>query len=430
MAEAATRLQDARREQGTWQRGRQAAASMPRSRARAGDQPVAIVMGDADLVQTLGLAGVPVALFERHDSSARFSRHVRTKLVWSDAGEQPDAVIATLLAYARSRPEPPVLFPQSDEALQLISRRRDELGSATRFVVPDAELVEQLVDKSRFQALAECHGLPIPRSYRFRPTHDDDPRALDLPFPLVVKPILRRTAWERVAGGCKAFHAGDREDLAAMWSRLVDVDSVMVAQEVVAGPESNIESFHAYVDAEGQIAGSFTGRKIRTYPERYGHSTAVEVVDLPEVRELGCHVLATLGFRGVVKIDFKRDERGELRLLEINPRFNLWHLPAAIAGVNLPALVYADLTGRPRPSADPVRSGVAWCRPLRDVRAAYATGTSPLAWLRWARTCDAKSGLTGGDRRPFLFGTLPATVVHQAARVLAAPFRRGRRPTP
>ena len=47
--------------------------------------------------------------------------------------------------------------------------------------------------------------------------------------------------------------------------------------------------------------------------------------------------MAALGLRGVAKLDFKRTAAGELVLLEVNPRFNLWHLPGAVAGVNLPA---------------------------------------------------------------------------------------------
>jgi D-aspartate ligase len=93
------------------------------------------------------------------------------------------------------------------------------------------------------------------------------------------------------------------------------------------------------VDVSGAIVGEFTGRKIRTFPRDYGHSTAVEIVSLPDVAEVGRDVVARLGVRGVAKLDFKRDDHGRLHLLEINPRFNLWHHPDAVAGVNLPAMV-------------------------------------------------------------------------------------------
>jgi hypothetical protein len=60
---------------------------------------------------------------------------------------------------------------------------------------------------------------------------------------------------------------------------------------------------------------------------------------------------------GGAKLDFKSAPDGRLLLLEINPRFNLWHHLGAVAGVNLPALVYADLVGLPRPATRPARAG-------------------------------------------------------------------------
>lgn len=389
-------------------------------------RPIALVMGDIDMVSALAVGGIQSALFDSAPSAARFSRHVRSVLPWHNAAEHPSEVVQTLLAFARSQPAQPVLFPQTDEALLLVSRHRGELESGFRFTLPPADMVEKLVDKGRFQALAEQHGLPIPHAHRLRPGRNQDPRELSLRYPLVIKPVVRRDAWELMAGGNKAFHAATRDDLAVIWSRLIDCDQEILAQEVVDGPETRIESFHAYVDADGQLAGSFTGRKIRTYPERYGHSTSVEVTQLPDVARLGREILDRIGFRGVVKVDFKRDAEGALHLLEINPRFNLWHLPGAIAGVNLPALVYADLTGAPRPAIGPPRSGVTWCRPMRDVRAAYAIGTSPLQWLRWARSCDAVSGLSSDDPWPFLLGVFPSTTRNQLMRGIGAPFRRHR----
>ena len=81
-----------------------------------------------------------------------------------------------------------------------------------------------------------------------------------------------------------------------------------------------------------------------------------------------------LALTGVAKLDFKRDPHGNLRLLEINPRFNLWHHAGAVAGVNIPALVYADLVGMPRPPVARAKAGVRWCRMWKDLPAARADG--------------------------------------------------------
>ncbi len=376
--------------------------------ARGDGDPLAVVMGDVDMVRALGVAGISSAFFGFADDSARFSRHVRVALPWIDQWERQEELVEALLALALAQPQPPVLFPQTDAALLLASRHRQRLAEGLRLMLADRELIEELVDKGRFEALAARHDLPVPPTQRLRAAPDAP--ALDVPFPLIVKPLTRTPAWTSMAGASKALHVRGRADFEALWPRLSGTRTELLAQQLVAGPESHIESFHVYVDASGSIAGEFTGRKIRTFPRAYGQSTAVEVVPLPDVAELGREIVRRLALRGVAKLDFKRDDGGRLHLLEINPRFNLWHHPGALAGVNLPAMVYADLTRRERPPAVRVHRRVIWCDPLQDLRAMRAERISPLAWLRWVRGCEAISGLAWEDPLPFLRGKLWAAV--------------------
>src|SRR5207237_8203716 len=114
----------------------------------------------------------------------------------------------------------------------------------------------------------------------------------------------------------------------------------------------------------GQMVADFTGRKLRTAPRLHGFSTYVEITDDDEVRRLGRSILEKLGFSGVAKLDFKRDSSDDqLYLLEINPRFNLWHHAGAVAGVSIPALVDQDcVEPAPARAARPVRPGERWAR--------------------------------------------------------------------
>jgi D-aspartate ligase len=389
---------------------------------KTADAPLALVMGDVDMVRALGMAGIPVAFFGRDDEPARLSRHVRASLPWIDPWERQDALVDALLAFARGQPQPPVLCPQTDATLLVASRHRERLAEHFRFTLADAELVEQLVDKSRFQLLAAEHALPVPRAQRLRPVPDAPPPALEVPFPLVIKPLTRTPDWSSLAGASKALHVREPGDFAAAWPELSQLTTELLAQQLIAGPESRIESFHVYVDESGAVAGEFTGRKIRTFPRDYGHSTSVEVVTLPDVAELGRDVVARLALKGVAKLDFKRDDGGRLHLLEINPRFNLWHYPGAIAGVNLPALAYADLTGRERTPAATRPRRVAWVDPLQDMRAAHADGVSPPTWLRFLAGCRAICGLAWADPAPFLRGKLWGAIWRRAV----SRVRRGR----
>lgn len=361
--------------------------------------PPVCVLGDVDLVRALGLAGLSSVVVAARDDPVRFSRHTVATLHRSDHWTEVDALLETLLAWARTQPEPPVLLPQTDGDLLAVSRHRDLLGSSFRFLLPPADLVEDLLDKARFQRLAEDLGLPVPPG-RTLPATGGPQAAAGLRFPLVVKPLSRRDLVRMDEHG-KALLVPDEAALRLLWPRLAGVD--VLVQELVPGPETRIESWHAYVDADGEIAGEFCGRKVRTWPPTFGHSTALEVTDVADVRRAGREVADRLGVRGLVKVDFKRGPAGELHLLEVNPRATLWLHPGAVAGVNLAELLHADLTSRRRPVCL-LRPGVTWCTPREDRWAARALGVPrPLWWWQLLR-CPARSGAAWGDPAPLVRG--------------------------
>jgi len=362
---------------------------------------LACVLGDTDLLRALTLAGVPCAVAAPPDAPARYSRLARVGVGWADPWQQPTTLIGLLERFAAAEPRPPVLFYDEDRYLLLVSRERERLRRHFRFVVPASALVEDLVDKSQFQLLAARLGLPVPPSLLLDARKDPAPRDLD--FPVLVKPTVRREGqWPAIARGAKALRVQTAHELRELWPRLADAGLVVLVQQLIAGPETQVESYHVYVDGSGDRVAEFTGRKVRTWPQEYGFSTALITSDASDVRTLGRDVIARLELQGVAKLDFKRDPNGRLFLLEVNPRFNLWHHLGARAGVNIPALVYADLVGEPRPATGMARVGVRWCNPWHDVLAARATGMPWLTWLSWMLGAEAKRALAWDDPFPLI----------------------------
>ncbi|QCG96095.1 ATP-grasp domain-containing protein [Azospirillum sp. TSA2s] len=369
--------------------------------------PLACVLGDMDLVRPLGLAGIRCAVVGPPGGATAHSRFTERLIPWE--GGNDDVLVDRLLRFGAAQAEKPVLYMEEDAQLLMVSRHRDRLAAVFRFALAEADLVETLVDKGRFQALAERLDLPVPRTRRLSPLPGSEAPDLDLRYPVIVKPLTRRPPWHEIEGLGKAIRLDGPEELRALWPRLIPVGIDLLAQELIPGPETRIESHHVYVDAGGAVAGEFTGRKIRTYPVDYGHSTALTITDIDgegaDVAALGRDIAARIGLKGVAKFDFKRDPDGGLHLLEINPRFNLWHHLGAVAGVNLPAMVQADLTGRPRPGPRPApakaRPGACWCHISKDRLAARDGGVPTARWLAWVARCEAKA-IMPDDPMPFL----------------------------
>jgi D-aspartate ligase len=371
------------------------------------DKPFACVLGDMDLVRPLGLAGIECVVAVPPGAASRFSRFTRKSLRWSSPWENAERLVETLVRFGKSQPEQPVLFYESDAELLMVSRHREQLRQCFRFAIADQTLVEDLVDKERFQKLAERLSLPVPRALRLHPEESREAPELDLRYPIIVKPLTRRPeTWKAIVKSGKALRIENPDELQRLWPRLAGAAVTLLAQELIPGPEMCVVSYHVYVDAHGKILGEFTGRKIRTYPLEYGDSTALVTTDETDVAALGRELVQRLGLQGVAKFDFKRAPEGKLSLLEVNPRYNLWHHLGALAGVNIPALVFSDLVGTPGPVAARALPGVSWCRMWQDALAARKLEQPLARWLSWAWRCEAKRLLAWDDPMPFVGAVL------------------------
>jgi predicted ATP-grasp superfamily ATP-dependent carboligase len=388
--------------------------------------PAACVMGDTDLIRPLALLGIPC--FAVADSPlVRHSRYTRGIVSSLDAAQEPERLVEELVAFARAQPSKPVLFYEGDADLLLISRRRERLAEAFRFTIPEARLVEDLSDKRRFAELAGTLDLPVPPTRVLRGARGR-PADLGLAYPCIVKPPVRRhrdDPWDDIGGRAKAVVVSAQHELEQLWPRLAGSGLDFVVQQLVPGPETRVESYHAYIDDGESTVAEFTGRKLRTLPPERGHSSAIVITDRDDVAGAGRSVLRRLGFRGVAKVDFKRDADGRLWLLEVNARFSLWHNPGAVAGVNIPALVYADCAGVTRPPVAGARPGIRWCDVHTDRRAAAMEGVSTLRWLRWAMACESRHAVARDDPMPFLRGIVLPYAAHRARRATRQLSRRG-----
>ena len=351
---------------------------------------LAVVLGRIDLVRALGRARIASIVVGDPDDPIRHSRFVR------------DVIPRSALLDRSPGPGTP-LYYDSDDALEFVSGERDRLGEAYRFVIPERALLDDLLDKGRFQALAERTALPVPAARRVTAGGGD----MDLRFPVIVKASpYRGPRWEEVAGSAKVLRVDDQRALREVAARLDGAGVELIAQELVPGAEDRIESYHVYVDDAGAVAAEFTGRKIRTAPPEFGMTTSLETTDAPDVAQLGRTVVERIGFRGVAKLDIKRAPDGTLHLLEVNPRFTLWVHAGAVAGVNIPAIVHADLTGSTRPPAARARPGVRWIWPSADAAAARASGTPLRRWLPWALRAETNSSFALADPAPYVLGRL------------------------
>ena len=339
-----------------------------------------MLLGGLNVVRALGLAGIPVVIAtQNRRAPSTASRYCKGVLELPPLSER-DAVVDTLVGAARSLDARLPLFYDNDDRLALVQDCRDALAPHFALLLNEPALADALLEKSRFQALAEERGLPVPRRIEWASLAAER-------GPVLVKPKTR-TAWDNSsvrlqlfagAGKARVFADGLQARSHPLVAQLADR---LQFQAYVPGGDDAIWSYHGFAAPGGEVLAGFVGRKIRTYPALTGDSSYLRLAHDERVEALGRDIAARLPLAGIFKIDFKRDAAsGRLALLEINTRFNLWHYLGAVNGVNLPRIAYDFLIDKKIPATAKARTRYRWLALREDWRARRHDRIGLVRWL-------------------------------------------------
>jgi predicted ATP-grasp superfamily ATP-dependent carboligase len=319
-------------------------------------------------VRSLGRRGIPVWTLEPQGQRlASMSRYSRRNFTWPEGSEQEQLDHLHALA-TRHGSSGWAIFPTNDETTALLARHHAELSRHFRLAVPPWDILAWAYDKRLTYQLARDLGIDTPADVRV--TSCEDVAALDVEFPVILKPAFKKE--ENAFTHDKAWRADDRDTLQRMYTAardLVGAPVVMVQELIPGGGEAQF-SFAALC-AEGRTLASVTARRSRQYPVDFGHSSSfVETVSEPAVEKAARRLLAGIRYTGVAEVEFKYDRRdGRYKLLDVNPRVWTWHALCGAAGVDFPYLLWQSLHGLDVPETRG-REGVRWVRMGTDVPSA------------------------------------------------------------
>jgi D-aspartate ligase len=374
----------------------------------AGGRVGAVVVGGdyqgLGIVRSVGRRGVPVCVVDDERSIARFSRYA-TSAVSVDSLRGEERTVEHLVALARDRHIGGwVLYPTREETVVALSRRRAELTPWYRVPTPPFDVVRWAWDKRNTYAKARELGIPAPRTWQ--PRDESDLAAIDGEPPFAVKPAIKENFL--YATKAKAWRADSREELADRFRAAAEIvpDGEVLVQELIPG-DGREQFAYCALFKDGRALASMVVRRRRQHPPEFGRaSTFVETVEAPLLEELSVAFLRSIDYYGLVELEYKRDERdGAYKLLDVNARTWGYHTVGARAGVDFPALLFADQMGeRVRPCR--ARPGVRWVRLVTDLPTAaveLAAGHLDLRrYLRSLGQADTEAVFSRRDPLPGL----------------------------
>ena len=356
------------------------------------------------IARSLGRLGLPVCVVDDEHSVSRFSRYVGLSARVPDLKDEQRAVDALLTVGRRLGLEGWVLFPTRDETVAALSRHRDVLAEFFRVPTPRWSAVQWAWDKRNTYTLAERLGIPIPRTWY--PRNLAGLRDIDAPPPYVIKPAVKEHFV--YATKDKAWRADSRAELERLFTSALQVvppDEVMV-QELIPGGGRQQFAYCAFFK-DGRAVGQMVVRRGRQHPPEFGRSsTFVETVDVPELVAPSERFLREIEYYGLVELEYKLDPNdGRYKLLDVNARTWGYHSIGWRAGVDFPALLFADQTGGSVRTCR-ARAGVRWVRLATDVpTAAVMLLDGQLDWrsyLRSLRGFDVEGSFARDDPLPGL----------------------------
>jgi predicted ATP-grasp superfamily ATP-dependent carboligase len=323
--------------------------SLPVLLVRIGQYPV--YHGTVGAIRSLGRAGVQVhAIVEDRYTPAAVSRYLRSRSVWSTTGAEDEAeLVEGLMRIGEELGGGVLAIPSDDEAAVLLAEHQDELRQW--FVYPDVapDLPRRLASKRGLYEACRAAGVPTPDAMFPQSKRDLRMFANRAAFPVVVKNVdpWRRLNEAAVQGTTVVNSAAE---LLALAETFVDPSTAMI-QEYIPREDAEDWIFHAYCDASSEPLVAFTGIKLRSWPPHAGVTTYARAVPNEQLHELSVQLCRSLGYHGVLDLDWRFDRRdGQYKLVDFNPRTGAqFRLFETESGIDVVRALHLDLSGRAVP---------------------------------------------------------------------------------
>lgn len=373
--------------------------------------PYAVVAGLDDYpgLQTarlLAKRGISVIAVAKHEHAFFCRTNVCEKIVYLDT--ERDEFIEGLVKLGKELAPKAVLFACTDLCVLRISRHRQELAPYYHIALPEPEVVEKLMNKLSFLEYALQEKLPIPKTFLLRHRAEAVQAARELNFPCILKPPMKTARWEKHTT-IKAYKLASAEEFLKMYDQCCGWAEILIAQEWIPGPDSNLYSCNCYFNAKAEPLVTFTARKLRQWPPETGSTSLGEECRNSVVLNAALDLFRKEHWHGLGYLEMKRDARtGRHYIIEPNiGRPTGRSALAEASGVELLYTMYCDNAGLSLPENRQQKfRGVKWMCVLEDLRSAriyWQRGELTLGkWWRSVRGRKTYADFSWSDPLPFV----------------------------
>ncbi|MGW2230064.1 carboxylate--amine ligase [Streptomyces formicae] len=356
--------------------------------------------GTLGAVRSLGRAGVEVHLVaDDHGSPVQQSRYLHQMHPPPPPGATLPEVAAVLRSVATRVSAPAVLIPMDDISALAISALHEELSS--RYLLPGRAggVAEQVADKATLAQVCARAGVAHPVTLVPESAAEAAGAVALLGAPTVAK-WSRPWTLPQGVGLRSTTMIGSAREAEQLFARGAEAGCRLLLQAFVPGVRDADWFVHGCAGPDGTVRGGGTGRKHRSWPRAAGLTVSGEWTANPRLWSTAQRLVASLGYRGVFDLDFRKDAAtGDFYLIDFNPRPGAqFRLFADAAGIDVVRALHLGLTHRPVPPPQPspgrtfVVENYAPLTALRSLPRPRSAVPSPAGELAWHADDDPAPG--------------------------------------
>ena len=248
-----------------------------------------------------------VAHFNKKTTPFYFSRILKNKVIFQFNTETDVHRLINQI----EKDKPDVLIPVSNKSVQIVSEKREILEVYIRFLLPEKEKIKLAQDKRKTFRYAESTNIKSPKTvYDTSDLSAISEKLSEFSFPVVLKYVN--------VGETGVKYCNSLEEVVDILSEYKEGSlQSPVIQEYITG--YGVGYYGLYKN--GECIYDYTHRRLHEYPITGGSSTFAVSTDNIKLKKIGRKILSSLEWNGVAMVEFKETEKGELVLIEINPKF-------------------------------------------------------------------------------------------------------------
>lgn len=278
-------------------------------------------------IQALGLARqackcgvlVYVCLKDAY-SVARYSNSVKEFFIIDNDDKLEDKILSLA-------DENTLLFPTSDDYIDFIVERYDNLSTKMQIGVPSLDIINTFNNKRNAYEYIQSLGIHQPISYCPNSIEDVLKLADTIEYPIVVKPAIMHSFHKQF--GKKAYLCLDKDSLIEKVKFIHENKypiNQLILQEYLSGGAKTLYSYGVYAE-NGEPQAWIMANRIRQNPMDFGNSTTFAITcKIPEIEEAARKILSATKYTGLAEIEFMYDDKNCVyKFLEINTRAWKWH---------------------------------------------------------------------------------------------------------